>query len=451
MSASLQARPTAPAPSDVLGLWRAAAVELSAIARYYDRAIEWRVAENDGARLLEGVDCAAKLSITRLDQLPNVRSEEKKRTLIVVDAIEDDRVAIMSVLAELRPLVNRSARLALIGPAAAACAGEPPGWQIVRARPIGFMGRAVRAAGPLMDKLVRAPTLLHRAKRGETPHTVRAARRAPRAVTVLRPVLPEPAGSRPSLSIIIPARNERGNITHALARLPDFGGAGVEVIFVEGHSTDGTWEEIERVVSQYRGDCKRAKGLRVRALRQTGHGKADAVRVGFAAATCDLLAVLDADLTMPPEALAEFYRAYCDGRGDFINGDRLSLPMEPGAMRPLNKVGNRFFAWALSHVLETPLADCLCGTKLFARHDWQRFEAWRADFGYRDPFGDFDLLFPAAALALGCVNVPVRYAARTYGRTNIRRFRDGARLLAMTLEGWWRLHVYRGAANRRDV
>lgn len=176
---------------------------------------------------------------------------------------------------------------------------------------------------------------------------------------------------------------------------------------------------------------------RVKALQQTGRGKADAVRLGIAHASGDLIAILDADLTTPPESLADFYRVYCEGRGEFINGDRLTLPMERGAMRPLNKLGNRFFARALSHVLETPLADCLCGTKLFARRDYERLVAWRQDFGDRDPFGDFELLFPAAALGLGIVNLPVRYAARAYGKTNIHRFRDGARLLAMTLAGWW--------------
>ncbi|HJT33890.1 MAG TPA: glycosyltransferase family 2 protein [Pirellulales bacterium] len=177
--------------------------------------------------------------------------------------------------------------------------------------------------------------------------------------------------------------------------------------------------------------------LRVKALQQTGRGKADAVRLGIAHASGDLIAILDADLTTPPESLADFYRAYCEGRGDFVNGDRLTLPMERGAMRTLNKLGNRFFARALSHVLETPLTDCLCGTKLFSRRDYQRLIAWRKDFGDRDPFGDFELLFPAAVLGLGIVNLPIRYAARTYGKTNIRRFRDGARLLGMTAAGWW--------------
>jgi glycosyltransferase involved in cell wall biosynthesis len=279
---------------------------------------------------------------------------------------------------------------------------------------------------------------------------------------------------------VVPARNERGNIRHVIERLPDFGGAEVEVMFVEGHSTDGTWEEIERVVRECQparagdalrvaelvrvpGEIARAptshevgdgrhnhqgedsrRALTVRALRQTGRGKADAVRLGFSQAKGELLTILDADLTTPPEALAEFYDAYCVGRADFINGDRLTLPMERGAMRVMNKWGNRFFAWAVGRVLDAPLGDCLCGTKLLARHDWARFVAWRERFGDRDPFGDFDLLFPAAALAIGSVDLPVRYGARTYGATNIHRFRDGWRLMRMTLAAWWAIRAGAG-------
>jgi len=279
-------------------------------------------------------------------------------------------------------------------------------------------------------------------------------------ITYLRRDMTDWPETRPSLSIVIPARNECGNIRHALNRLPDFGGAEVEVIFVEGHSTDGTWNEICGVLTEFAANhenkavvsshgnvegvssISKAR-LRVLALQQAGIGKADAVRLGLTAATGELVTILDADLTMPPEALADFYEAYCQGRGDFINGDRLTLPMEYGAMRPLNKLGNKFFAWALSNVLDTPLADCLCGTKLFARHDYTRFAAWREDFGEWDPFGDFDLLFPAAMLAIGCVDVPICYAARTYGETNIRRYRDGARLLRMTVRGWRSLKTRR--------
>ena len=253
-------------------------------------------------------------------------------------------------------------------------------------------------------------------------------------VAVLRPVRPLDAPL--TVSVVIPARNERGNIEAALERLPDLGPP-TEVIFVEGHSNDGTWEEIQRVVSLWNG----RKGLSVTACRQTGRGKVDAVRLGFSQATGDLLTILDADLTMPPELLPRFVDAYTRGLGDFINGTRLVYPMEGEAMRFLNRLGNVFFVKAVSWVVEVPLADTLCGTKLVSRRDYERFVAWRSDFGDFDPFGDFELLFPAALLGLGIIDVPVAYRSRTYGSTNIRRFRDGFRLLNMVLIGFARFRM----------
>ena len=143
------------------------------------------------------------------------------------------------------------------------------------------------------------------------------------------------------------------------------------MIFVEGHSTDGTWEEIERVREKWDGQS----GLRVRALRQTGSGKSDAVRLGFSEASGEILTILDADLTMPPEVLTRFYEAYCEGLADFVNGTRLVYPMEGEAMRFLNHLGNVFFAKSLSYVLDMPLGDSLCGTKLVSR---ARLRAFRA-------------------------------------------------------------------------
>jgi len=207
------------------------------------------------------------------------------------------------------------------------------------------------------------------------------------------------------------------------------------VIFVEGHSNDGTWEEIQRVSGAY------ADRFRILTLQQTGKGKADAVRLGFSHATQPLLTILDADLTMPPEMLGRFYEAYRDGQGDFVNGTRLVYPMEGDAMRFLNRLGNIFFAKSLSWVLGAHLGDSLCGTKLMAKHDYERFIAWRGDFGDFDPFGDYELLFPAAVLGLGMVDIPVRYLARQYGSTNIRRFRDGFQLLRMTSIGFFRIKL----------
>jgi hypothetical protein len=256
------------------------------------------------------------------------------------------------------------------------------------------------------------------------------------AVAVLRPMREMDAA--PSVTVVVPARNERDNIENALRRLPNLGSA-TEVIFVEGHSNDGTWEEIQRVLPLWDG----CNGLRVRAYQQTGRGKVDAVRLGFSKATGDVLTILDADLTMPPELLPRFLEAYCRGLGDFVNGTRLVYPMEGDAMRFLNRLGNVFFAKLVSWAVEVPLADTLCGTKLLARRDYERFVAWRSDFGDFDPFGDFELLFPAAVLGLGVIDVPVAYRARTYGSTNIHRFRDGFRLLRMALTGFLRFRLGR--------
>lgn len=254
-------------------------------------------------------------------------------------------------------------------------------------------------------------------------------------IVFLRPLAP--TRERPSLSVVIPARNELGNIEPALRRLPRIEGARLEVIFVEGHSRDGTWGEIGRVMAKYADqfDCK--------AFQQTGTGKADAVRLGFERASGELLTVLDADLTMPPEMLPRFYEAWCRGHGEFVNGSRLVYPMEEGAMRALNLLGNLFFAKVLSWILGATLGDVLCGTKLVARHDYERFRRWRADFGDFDPFGDFELLFPAAVLGLGIVDVPIRYRDRRFGTTQIHRFRHGAQLLQMAWLGLRRIKLAR--------
>jgi hypothetical protein len=250
------------------------------------------------------------------------------------------------------------------------------------------------------------------------------------AVT-LRPVI---ASGPIGLSCVIPARNERGNIENAMLRLPDLG-CPIEIIFVEGHSSDGTWEEIQRVAALY-GDR-----YRIQTMQQTGKGKADAVRLGFSRATQPLITILDADLTMPPEMLGRFYHAYTSGCADFVNGSRLVYPMEGDAMRFLNRLGNVFFAKSLSWVLGVRLGDSLCGTKLLAKHDYDRIIAWRRDFGDFDPFGDFELLFPAAVMGLGMVDIPVRYLARQYGSTNIRRFSEGFLLLRMTSIGFFRIKM----------
>jgi len=245
------------------------------------------------------------------------------------------------------------------------------------------------------------------------------------SMIVLRPIM---EAEKKSVSILIPARNEAGNIRNALERIPDLG-APIEVIFVEGNSSDDTWGEILKVSKEQQYLDK----YTIKCFQQPGKGKYDAVRTGFKEATNDILMILDADLTMPPELLPQFHNAYVSGLGDFINGSRLVYPMEGEAMRFLNLIGNKFFAKALSVLLDFKLSDSLCGTKVLSRRDWQRLEEWRSDFGDYDPFGDFDLLFAAAEIKMGIINIPVRYRDREYGCPQISRFRDGAILLKMTL------------------
>ena len=236
---------------------------------------------------------------------------------------------------------------------------------------------------------------------------------------------------RQKVSVIIPCRNEKGNIEAAIARLPSFG-RNQEIIFVDGHSTDGTPDEIQRVIAQY-------PGKDITCLVQGGKGKGDAVRKGFAYATGDILMILDADLTMPPEDLPKFYDAIVSGKGEFINGSRLVYPMEHEAMRYLNLLGNKFFSMTFSWLLGERIKDTLCGTKVLFRKDYERIAANRSYFGEFDPFGDFDLLFGASKLNLKILEVPIRYQERTYGTTNIHRFTHGWLLLKMTVFGFFRL------------
>ena len=229
----------------------------------------------------------------------------------------------------------------------------------------------------------------------------------------------------PIVSVIVAARNESGHIDELLERIPEMG-AGTEIIFVEGNSTDDTYEAIQRAIVQNpQRNCK--------LFKQPGKGKGDAVRTGFAAATGSVLMILDADITVPPEDLPRFYSLMADGSAEFVNGVRLVYPMEGNAMRFANLIGNKFFSWAFSWLLGQPIRDTLCGTKVLWKEDYERIVANRAYFGDFDPFGDFDLLFGAAKLNLKILEVPIRYRARRYGETNISRWSHGWLLLKMVV------------------
>ncbi len=248
-------------------------------------------------------------------------------------------------------------------------------------------------------------------------------------IYVLRPRASAPARVAaqlaPSVTVVVPARNEAGNIEGAVLRTPVMGSE-TEIIFVEGGSKDNTWSAIENMMATYKGP------LKLSAYKQTGKGKGDAVRLGFSKARGDILMILDADLTVPPEDLPVFYDAIAQRRADFIQGTRLVYPMDPGAMRFFNKLGNIGFSLLFSYLLAQPIKDTLCGTKVLWRKDYERIAAGRAYFGDFDPFGDFDLIFGAARLNLKISEIPVRYRDRVYGETNIERWKHGWLLLKMS-------------------
>ncbi len=421
---------------------------LSPLSKHYRQLIQFMPRAEDQLILYEALDCPQKQLIHDIDNFPLLTEAAYSDTLILLNGVFNHALDIAAILKFLHEKSDRTTRILsviynpylrflyqlanLLG----IRKGAVPhtfitqrdlhnlallsGFQIVRTQTCVYMPWKLGGIGTLINKLLPCIPIL---KWLSLSYLV-----------CLRPIKPEK--NPPTLSIIIPARNEAGNIAAALERLPRFP-AKTEVIFVEGHSTDNTWAEILKIKAQY----EHTPNLSIKALQQPKKGKADAVRLGFEHAKHDLLTILDADLSMPPEKLAAFYEAYCLGLADFINGSRLLYPMEGEAMRPLNLLANRTFARLLSFVLTAPLTDTLCGTKLFSQKSHQKMMAWRRDFGDFDPFGDFEMIFPAAVLGLGIIDVPIYYRARTYGETNISRFRDGWILLKMTVLGFFKIKL----------
>jgi SAM-dependent methyltransferase len=257
-------------------------------------------------------------------------------------------------------------------------------------------------------------------------------RLALRNYLVARPLTPNVVFN-PSTTILIPCRNEKGNVENAVKRIPKFCND-IEIIFVEGGSQDNTFEEIQRVIEQY-------PNKDIKVYKQDGKGKGDAVRKGFANARGEVLMILDADLTVPPEDLPKFYNAIASGKGEFINGTRLVYPMEDEAMRYLNYLGNRIFALLFTWLLNQRITDTLCGTKVLTKESYDEIALNRSYFGDFDPFGDFDIIFGAMKNNLKCVEVPIRYRAREYGETQIDRFKHGVLLFKMVWFAYKKMKV----------
>ncbi|MSP67530.1 MAG: glycosyltransferase [Alphaproteobacteria bacterium] len=239
---------------------------------------------------------------------------------------------------------------------------------------------------------------------------------------------------QPSATVVVPARNEQGNIEPLVRRLPRFC-PDLEIVFVEGHSRDGTRGEIERVIAAH-------ADRDIKLVVQEGVGKANAVHAGFDRARGAVLIILDADMSVPPEAVPKFYQALVSGRGNFINGTRLVYPMERQAMRFLNLLANHFFSLLFTWLLNQRFTDTLCGTKALTKAHYDAIARNRHFFGDFDPFGDFDLIFGATKLHLKVVEIPIRYAERSYGETQIDRFRHGALLFRMVAFAYLKLKAF---------
>jgi hypothetical protein len=273
--------------------------------------------------------------------------------------------------------------------------------------------------GPLVNRLISPLPLIRRLNL--------------RWYSSFRLLVPEPLGPQPSVSVIVPARNEEGNIMAIVERTPDLC-PGMELIFVEGNSQDETHARMLEAQQRF-------PDRRITVLQQPGKGKYDAVKTGFDAATGEILMILDADMTVPPEDLPRFYRTILSGKGEMVMGTRLVYPLEDQSMRFLNVLGNRMFSRIFSWLLGQPITDTLCGTKVMTRRSYQRIAAGREWFGDFDPFGDFDLIFGAARLQLSIVEIPIRYQPRSWGVTQISRFRNGLTLARMVIFGYWRFKI----------
>jgi hypothetical protein len=230
-----------------------------------------------------------------------------------------------------------------------------------------------------------------------------------------------------SKSIIIPAKNEEGNLPLLVKRIPKFDNC--EIIIVCGDSTDNTLITSENIKKEY-------QDFNITVLEQSGRGKANAVWEALRETTGEVIAILDADISVEPETLEQFFEIIDNNYADFVNGSRLIYQMEADAMRRINKFGNRLFQFLISQVTRTHLTDSLCGTKVFKRELIEKIFWWQETFGLKDPFGDFDLIFSASFTGQKISEYPINYKARIYGKTQISRFRDGLKLIRYFLKSF---------------
>ena len=225
-----------------------------------------------------------------------------------------------------------------------------------------------------------------------------------------------------SKSIIIPAKNEEKNLKPLLNQIPKLE-EDHEIILAIGDSEDKTYEVAKEIKEA------RCWPFEVKVIKQTGKGKANAVWEAVEEASKEVIIILDADISVNPETIVQFNSVIDTGKASFVNGTRLIYGMESGAMRIVNNLGNRIFQYIVSIIIGQKITDSLCGTKVFFRKDFNKIKLWKELVQMKDPFGDFDMIFTAGYFGLKILEIPVRYQARVYGVTQIKRFRDGYKLI----------------------
>ena len=223
-----------------------------------------------------------------------------------------------------------------------------------------------------------------------------------------------------SKTIIVPAKNEEGNLEEVVERIPAFREP-FEIILMCGPSMDNTLDKAYEVKGKFS-----EKNIKV--FEQTKNGKANAVWEAIELSSNEAIAILDSDISVDPEELINFFDIFENTNCDFVNGTRLMYPMEDSAMRYLNKLGNRAFQYIISKLTGVNLSDTLCGTKLFKKSNLENLYNWQK-MKISDPFCDFDLIFSSAYSGAKILEYPVHYRKRKYGKTNISRFRDGWTLI----------------------
>ncbi len=223
-----------------------------------------------------------------------------------------------------------------------------------------------------------------------------------------------------SKSIIIPAKNEEGNLEPLISRIPR--NNKYEIVLSCGDSKDKTLEVANKIKNK-------ENYFSIKVIEQTGNGKANAVWEALEKCTGEVIAILDADISVEPETIDDFFEIIDKNYGDFVNGTRLIYEIEKGSMRFINLIGNRLFQNIVGAIAKRPLTDSLCGTKVFKRDLVEKIKWWQNTFKMKDPFGDFDLLFTASYFSEKIIEYPIHYKTRTYGKTQISRFRDGYKLI----------------------